>query len=107
MTHPDLNDYLKLFELYTGKLDFDVTGAAGGDYTFLFQQVMRLMQQRSPFNAALPAPILGAARRYAAGEAAIVAHFGYNENRRFLLSDLYDFLQLRLLRDRHRPENPL
>ncbi len=107
MTHPDLSDYLKLFELYAGKLEFTVSGGNGGDYTFLFQQVMRLMQRRSPFNAALPAPFLAAARRYAAGEAAIVAHFGYNENRRFLLSDLYDFLQLRLLRDRHRPENQL
>lgn len=103
MSHPELNDYLKLFELYAGRLDFTVTGDRSGDYTLLFQQVMRLMQRRSPFNAALPAPFLTVARRYAAGETATVAHFGYNENRRFLLSDLHDFLQLQLMRDRRRP----
>ena len=105
MIHPDLQDYLKLFELYAGKLDFSIKGTKGGDYTFLFQQVMRLMQKRSPFNAALPAPFLAVVQKYANGDPVIVAHFNYHENRQFLLSDLYDYLQLRLLRDKHRPED--
>ncbi len=104
MIHPDQHDYLKLFELYAGKLDFSIKGTKGGDYAFLFQQVMRLMQKRSPFNTELPAPFLAVVQKYSSGDPAIVAHFNYNENRQFFLSDLYDYLQLRLLRDRHRPE---
>lgn len=89
---PELNDYLKLFQLYEGKLDFTVKGTKGGDYSFIFEQVMRLLLKPSPFNSSLPEPFIGVAERYAFNETATVAHFRYNENKQFFLSDLYDSL---------------
>lgn len=91
---PELNDYLKLFQLYEGKLDFTVKGTKGGDYSFIFEQVMRLLLRPSPFNNTLPEPFISVAERYAFNDAATVAHFRYNENRQFLLSDLYDSLMI-------------
>lgn len=91
---PELNDYLKLFELYAGKLDFTIKGTAGGDYTFIFGQVMRMLLKSSPFNNCLPEPFPAMAERYAFGDTATVAHLGYNENKQFFLSDLYDSLML-------------
>ena len=91
---PELNDYLKLFELYAGKLDFTIKGTKGGDYSFIFEQVMRLLLKPSPFNDTLPDPFLAVAERYAFNEPATAAHFRYNENKQFFLSDLYDSLVL-------------
>ncbi len=91
---PELNDYLQLFELYAGKLDFTIKGTAGGDYSFIFEQVMRLLLKSSPFNDSLPEPFLAVAERYAFNDTATVAHFRYNENKQFFLSDLYDSLVL-------------
>lgn len=91
---PELNDYLKLFQLYEGKLNFTVKGTKGGDYSFIFEQVMRLLLRPSEFNSSLPEPFISVAERYAFSDAATTAHFRYNENKQFFLSDLYDSLML-------------
>jgi len=91
---PELDDYLKLFQLYEGKLDFTVKGTRGGDYSFIFEQVMRLLLKPSAFNRTLPEPFISVSERYAFSDAATVAHFRYNENKQFFLSDLYDSLIL-------------
>lgn len=92
--HPELADYLKLFALYAGKLDFTIEGTRGGDYSLIFEQVMRLLLKPSAFNDSLPEPFLAVAERYAFNDTATVAHFRYNENKQFFLSDLYDSLSL-------------
>jgi len=92
--YPELNDYLKLFGLYAGKLDFTVDGTKNGDYSFIFEQVIRLLLRPSEFNDTLPEPFLGVAERYAFAETATVTHFKYNDNKQFFLSDLYDSLML-------------
>jgi hypothetical protein len=91
---PELYDYLKLFQLYEGKLDFTIKGTRGGDYSFIFEQVIRLLLKPSPFNDTLPEPFISVAERYAFNEAATMAHFRYNENKQFFLSDLYDSLKI-------------
>ena len=92
--YPKLHDYMKLFGLYAGKLDFTINGTKNGDYSFIFEQVIRLLLRPSEFNDSLPEPFLGVAERYAFAEPATVAHFKYNENKQFFLSDLYDSLML-------------
>jgi len=91
---PELNDYLKLFQLYEGKLDFTVKGTKGGDYSFIFEQVMRLLLRPSAFNSTLPEPFISVAERYAFSDATTLSHFRYNENKQFFLSDLYDSLMM-------------
>ena len=91
---PELNDYLKLFELYEGKLDFSIKGTKGGDYSFIFEQVIRLLLKPSPFNDTLPETFIGVAERYVFNDPATVAHFHYNENKQFFLGDMYDSLIL-------------
>lgn len=94
MKPPELNDYLQLFELYAGKLDFTIAGTKDGDYSFIFEQVMRMLLKSSSFNDSLPEPFLAVAERYAFNDPATVAHFKYNENKQFFLSDLYDSLMI-------------
>ena len=91
---PELNDYIKLFRLYEGKLDFTIKGTKGGDYTFIFEQVVRLLLKPSPFNRTLPEPFISVAERYAFSDVATVTHFRYNENKQFFLSDVYDSLMI-------------
>jgi len=91
---PELQDYLNLFALYEGKLDFTLKVTKGGDYTFIFGQVMRLLLKPSPFNSTLPETFISIAERYAFDEPSTAAHFRYNENKQFFLSDLYDSLML-------------
>lgn len=91
---PELSDYLKLFSLYDGKLDFTIKGTKGGDYSFIFEQVIRLLLKPSPFNDSLPETFVSVAERYVFNETATVNHFRYNENKQFFLSDLYDSLML-------------
>jgi hypothetical protein len=91
---PELKHYLKLFELYRGKLDFSVKGTRDGDYSLIFEQVIRLLLKPSPFNNTLPAPFISVAERYAFNEPATVGHFRYHENKQFFLSDLYDSLMI-------------
>jgi len=98
---PVLQDYLKLFALYEGKLDFSGGGLGGGDYLFIFEQVIRLLLKPSAFNNTLPESFISTAERYAFGEAAVTTHFRSNENRQFFLSDLYD--SLLLYHDGHNP----
>lgn len=91
---PELKDYLTLFGLYEGKLDFNIKGTKGGDYSFIFEQIVRLLLRSSPFNDSLPETFIGVAERYTFDDPATVAHFRYNENKQFFLSDLHDSLVL-------------
>ncbi|MFO7593925.1 MAG: hypothetical protein R6X15_07795 [Pseudomonadota bacterium] len=91
---PELNDYLKLFELYEGKLDFSIKETKVGDYSFIFEQIIRLLLKSSPFNDSLPETFISVAVRYTSGDAATAEHFRYNDNKQFFLSDLHDSLEL-------------
>lgn len=91
---PELKDYLTLFDLYEGKLDFSIKGTKGGDYSFIFEQIIRLLLKSSPFNDSLPETFISVAERYAFEDPATVAHFRYNENKQFFLGDLHDSLVL-------------
>lgn len=95
MSSPDLNDYLRLFGAYGEDIGSVHLAPNNARYTLLFEQVLRLLVQESAFNATLPEPIRRTAQRYRDGDAATVRHMRWPENRHFLLSDLYDLLQLR------------
>ncbi|WP_245270565.1 hypothetical protein [Beijerinckia mobilis] len=93
---PDINDYMDLFKRY-GK-DFGAAYLEPEDerFRFLFDQILRLLIQPSDFNLTLPEPFRTTAHRYLAGDETTVAHMRIVENRHFMLSDLYDYVHLRL-----------
>jgi hypothetical protein len=95
MPHPDLDDYLRLFAAYGDNIRSVHLAPNDARYSLLFEQVLRLLAEDSPFNAALPQPLLETARRYRDGDAGVVRHMRWPENRHFFLSDLYDLLRLR------------
>lgn len=100
MKPPTIDDYLGLLRLYDQALREPVE-PRGERFTLLFDQVMRLLTRRSGINDEIPAPFRQVARRIGDNDAATVEHFRYDENRQFLLSDLYDFLQLIDTQRRH------
>lgn len=90
---PKAEHYLRILDFYSDALREPVE-PAGNRFELVFEQVVRLLARPSSFNDSLPAPFLDVAYRYAEGEAATLRHFGYDENRQFFLSDLYDYLLL-------------
>jgi len=96
MDKPEAQDYLKLFEAY-GK-DFGPAYLEPEDerYRLLFDQVCRLLAQPSSFNLGMPQEFRRSAQRYLAGDARTVAHLRDPQNRHFMLSDLYDYVHLRM-----------
>lgn len=96
MNAPALDDYLRLLRLYERQL-VTAADARGTRLQLPFAQVIRLLTTPSPFNNTLPAPFRDVARRLAAEDKAVVAHFRYDENRQFFLGDLLDYLRLRSL----------
>jgi len=94
---------MRLLRLYDAALR-EPTEPRGSRFELLFARVMGLLHRDSAFNRTLPAPFLDVARRIARGDAATVEHFSYDENRQFLLSDLYDYLALRALKEREQAE---
>ena len=95
MSHPDLDDYLRLFAGYGDDIRSLHLAPDDSRYSLLFEQVLRLLVKDSAFNATLPQPLRQTALRYRDGDAGTVRHMRWPENRHFLLSDLYDLLQLR------------
>lgn len=95
MDKPDLDDYMDLFKRY-GK-DFGAAYLEPEDerFRFLFDQICRLLAQPSKFNLSLPEPFRTTAHRYLAGDEVTVAHMRIVENRHFMLSDLFDYVDLR------------
>lgn len=95
MDKPDLDDYMDLFKRY-GK-DFGSAYLEPEDerFRFLFDQICRLLAQPSKFNLSLPEPFRTTAHRYLAGDEVTVAHMRIVENRHFMLSDLFDYVDLR------------
>jgi hypothetical protein len=63
-------------------------------YHLLFEQVVRLLTKPSPFNHALPRPFVTVAHRYLDGQPETVRHLTDPDNRNFMMSDLYDVVQL-------------
>lgn len=95
MDKPDAEHYLELFAAY-GK-DFGPAYLEPEDerYRLLFDQICRLLLQPSPFNLSMPQEFRVSARRYLAGDERTVAHLRDPQNRHFMLSDLYDYVDLR------------
>lgn len=94
--HPDLDDYLRLFERY-GK-DLGSIYRLEGDedpYAFLFEQIIVLLDANSPFNMSLPELFRATAHRYHRGGPDAVAHLREPDNRHFMLCDLHDWIMLK------------
>lgn len=92
--HAELKDYLELFELYGGDLGKAYLEPADERYRFLFEQICRLLTQPSSFNLNLPVPFVRTAQRYLAGDEGTLAKLSDPEVRHFMLSDLYDYVEL-------------
>lgn len=93
MKPPRAQDYVALLRLYRTDLR-QVRETGGNRFELLFLQVIRLLEEPSPFNQTLPTPFLDVARRYSRGELHTKSHFAQDENRQFFLSDLYDYLRI-------------
>ena len=65
-------------------------------YRLLFDQVCRLLLQPSSFNLGMPQAFHVSARRCLSSEEKTLAHLRAPQNRHFMLSDLYDYVHLRL-----------
>ena len=96
MDEPEAKDYLKLFETY-GK-DFGPVYLEPGDerYRLLFEQICHLLVQPSSFNMSMPQEVRISAQRYLAGNVKTLILLRAPQNRHFMLSDLYDYVHLRL-----------
>lgn len=91
----DLDGFLSLFALYGDDLETLYAAEEDGRYVLLFQQVLALLVQPTPFALSLPEPFRKAAHSYRAGDPGAVAHLDNPANRHFMLSDLYDLIRLR------------
>ncbi len=96
MDEPGAKDYLKLFEAY-GK-DFGTAYLEPEDerYRLLFEQICHLLVQPSSFNLSMPQEFRISAQRYLAGHVKTLIQLRDPQNRHFMLSDLYDYVHLRL-----------
>lgn len=96
MDAPGAKDYLKLFEVY-GK-DFGAAYLEPEDerYRLLFEQICQLLIQTSSFNSSMPQEFRISASRYISGDENTIAKLHEPQNRHFMLSDLYDYVHLRL-----------
>lgn len=92
---PTLDDYVRLFEAYGEDISSVYLKPSDTRYELLFEQAVRLLVQPSTFNLTLPKPFRVTAHNYLAGDEKTVRHMGYPENRHFMLSDLFDFIQLK------------
>lgn len=94
MPSPDVQDYLDLFALYGGDLAKIYLEPADDRYRFLFEQICRLLVQPSAFNRQIPPPFVATARSYLAGDVGTLAKLGDPEVRHFMMSDLFDYIDL-------------
>lgn len=93
MHPPELSDYTALFARY-GKLSDIYMGPDDERFRLLFEQVCHLLSQPSPFNLSLPDGFVRTARQYLANDNRTVSHMRNPENRHFMLSDLFDYVEL-------------
>jgi hypothetical protein len=94
VSSPNLDDYFELFRLYGGDLSDAYLAPQDERYRLLFDQLCRLLAKQSLFNLEIPHPFRVTAQRYLAGDEATRREMGRAENRNFMLSDLYDFVEL-------------
>ncbi|MCG6942690.1 MAG: hypothetical protein LJE69_15730 [Thiohalocapsa sp.] len=94
-TKPDVEDYLQLFRQYGGDLGELYREPEDERYALLFEQVVRLLVQPSPFNLGLPDTFRVAARRYRDGHPSTVARLRQPANRHFMLCELHDLIMLK------------
>lgn len=94
VSHPELKDYVALFEAYGRDLGALYQEPDDDRYALLFEQVIRLLVRPSQFNNGLPRPFSLSAQRYAARDPATVAHLSDPANRHFMLCDLHDLIML-------------
>jgi hypothetical protein len=92
---PSLEDYMDLFSRYGRNFGSAYLEPEDERFRFLFDQICRLLAQPSDFNLSLPEPFRTTAHRYLAADHVTVAHMRIAENRHFMLSDLFDYIDLR------------
>ncbi|WP_034411879.1 MULTISPECIES: hypothetical protein [Derxia] len=92
---PDADDYLELFGRY-GK-DFGPVYLEAEDQTYrlLFEQIVRLLIEPSPFNLSMPQEFRITAQRWLNGDDEVQRHMREPQMRHFMLSDFYDYVHLR------------
>lgn len=89
----DADTYLKLMRHFQSAWDAPWSEDAN-QLEFLFRKLIGLINTPCPFNRELPAPFREVADKYRRRDKGTVAHFGYNENRRFFISDLHDYVRI-------------
>ncbi len=94
-TKPDIDDYLKLFQMYGDDLGSIYQAPDDERYALLFEQCTKLLIQASAFNLSLPEPFRVAAQRYQQADPATVKHLSEPSNRHFMLCDVHDFIKLK------------
>ena len=94
MSTPDISDYTALFTRY-GNLSDIYMGPDDERFRLLFEQVCHLLSQPSSFNQHLPDGFVRTAKNYLAGDPRTVTHMRNPENRHFMLSDLFDYVELK------------
>lgn len=94
MGYPDVEDYIHCFEIYGEEIKTIYLDHEDGKYEFLFERILRLLIQSSPFNLEIPAPFRITAKKYLSGDPETRAYMNNPEKRNFMLSDLYDFVVL-------------
>lgn len=93
---PELEDYVRLFQIYGKDLgSIYQVESAEDPYALLFEQVILLLLKPSPFNLHLPEAFRTTAHRYHRGDEATVAHMSDFDNRHFMLCDLHDLIMLK------------
>lgn len=98
---PDSADYMQLFAQYRDDLgakehDFGGVYLEPEDerYRLLFEQVCQLLVRLSPFNLTMPQVFRHTAQLYLNGEGKVTDRMRTAQMRHFMLSDLYDYVQL-------------
>jgi len=102
MKPPALNDYLQLLELYQEAIKQEKPTSL----QLPLERVFRMLVQPSPFNSSLPVTFIEAARRYLHKKSDALRHFSDPEVQQFFLSDLYDFVKLKALRNQRLGKAP-
>lgn len=92
---PDVEDYVRLFQIYGQDLGSIYTVESETDpYLLLFEQVILLLIRPSGFNFSLPDAFRTTAQRYHRGEPSTTERFADPDTRHFMLCDLHDIVML-------------
>jgi hypothetical protein len=96
MDKPEARDYFALFASYGREFGTAYLAPEDDRYRLLFEQVCQLLTRPSAFNLSMPQEFRSSAQRYLAGDENTLAQLRDPQNRHFMLSDLYDYVHLRL-----------